>query len=160
MATLNGANYKLAFVDKPSVKIEQGDVAGRLRTAYDEYDLDTLGVVIAAADVIELMRLPKGARVHEALIESPNMGATGIFDLGHGAVLDDAGATLDAADQNAFVDQADAGGQAVLKKMSDNPSLPGHLKKFAGEVPVRITCTEVTVAITGVIKVAVQYALD
>lgn len=160
MATLNGANFKKSEVDKPSLKIEQGDVNGRVRQAYEEYDLDDLGVIVANGDIIRGPKLPKGARVVEAYIDSPNMGATGIFDLGHAEVLDEDGNTLDAADQNAFVDQADAGGQSVLKKMSDNQGNAGHLKKFQGEVQTQVQCTESTVAITGLIRFGFFYVVD
>ena len=160
MATLNGSNYAKAFVNEPSEKIEQGDVAGRIRLAYDEYDLDTLAVIVANGDIIEGPRLPKGARVIHAELESPNMGATGIFDLGWGDVVDDNGTVVVAADQNGFVSQADAGGQAVLKSMRDTLGAAGSLLKFTEAVPVRVTCTEDTVAITGKIKMVLYYVVD
>jgi len=160
MANLDGANFKKAHVDVPSTKIEQGDVNGRVRLAYDEYDLDTLGVVIAVNDIIRGPKLPKGARVVNAWIDSPSMGVTGIFDLGHAIVLDENGATLDAADQDAFVSQADAGGQTVLKDIKAAQGLAGYLKKFQGEVQVQAECTEVTVAITGLIRFGVEYVVD
>ena len=160
MATLNGANYAKAFVNEPSEKIEQGDVNGRVRQAYEEYDLDGLGVIVANGDIIEGPRLPKGARVIEAYLESPNMGATGIFDLGWDDVVDESGSVVVAADQNGFVDQADAGGQAVLKKMGDTLGSAGSFQKFTEEVPVRVTCTEDTVAITGIIKMVLLYVVE
>jgi hypothetical protein len=160
MANLDGANFKKAFVDKPSEKIDAGDQNGRLRVAYEEYDLDTLGVVVAAGDIIRGPRLPKGCRVHNAYVESPSMGATGIFDLGWADVVDDSGTVIDAADQNGFVDQADAGGQAVLKSMRDTLGSAGQYKRFTEEVPVQIECTEVTVAITGVIKLSIEYSVE
>lgn len=155
MATLNGTNYKKAYVDVPSVKIGPGEQFGDLHVAYEDYDLATLGEIVANGDVILGPKLPAGARPVQAILQSPSMGATGIFDLGWQAN------GVDAADQNGLVDQADAGGQAVTKLATDTAGGPaGLFKKFSVETQLVITCTEDTVNTTGTIKAVVFYVVN
>ncbi len=152
MATLYGANYDGQYNDRPEEKIPKGEQASKVLVAYDEYDLN--GAIVAASDVIKVFKLPKGAKIVDAYINSPSMGATGIFDLGWESN------GVDAADQNGLVDQADAGGQAVTKSMKDTAGgTAGLWKELGAETQCVITCTELTVATTGVVKCWVEYVL-
>ena len=146
MANLYGSNYTLAYVNVPSEKIEPGEQVGKVKVAYDEYDLDGLGVVIAANDLIYLMKIPAGARVLEAIIDSPSLGTTGIVQLGT------------AADPDRYIAAADAGGQAVREKMPLGAD--GAFEELTEETQLILKCTEITTEITGIIKVAVFYVMD
>jgi len=154
MATLNGANYAKS-VASPKAKIENGEQFGKVHMLREQYDLDDAGVVIALNDVILGPKIPKGARVLSAEVKiSASMGTGGIFDLGY-LVSDDA---VEAADLDAFVQQADAGGQAVLQRHALGAA--GIDKKFAAEVQTQLKCTEATTNITGVISWWITYVIN
>jgi hypothetical protein len=153
MTTYYGDNYTKAFVDKPSTQISSGDAGGRKRHIFDSKLLD---VAVLNTEKIYIGKLPKGARVTNAFVRiDKSLGATGIFDLGHGASA--SGAI--SANSDAFVVAADAGGQAVLK----GPTLTeiGIGVRFDEEVDVYLTCTENQgVVVTGTIYAEVEYVTD
>jgi len=146
MANLYGSNYSKAFVNVPSAKIEPGEYAGKMKVAYDEYDLDGLGVVLAANDIIYMMKIPAGSRILDAVISSPSLGTTGIVQLG----------TI--ADPDRYIASADAGGQAVRAKMPAGAA--GEFEELAVETQLALKCTEISTEITGIVKVAVYYVMD
>jgi len=150
MAIVNSLNNaKISAI--PSKKIEKGEFGGKVRSLFDSYVFP--GAVFAANDEINLITLPKGARVVDAKIVSPSLGATGIFTLGHRANLEDA------EDDNALVISADAGGQAVSASMA--AASVANLKKFESETQLYLKCSEATAAANGLeIKVFVEYVLD
>lgn len=153
MATVYGKNYTKGYKDPTnnSAKMEKGSYNGHVKTLYDEYTFPANA--FAANDIIKVGKLPAGARVIGASVKSPSLGTTGIFDLGN-AVSADASV---AADQDAFVAQADAGGQAVLAVGAG----AGILKKYEVEVDVELKCTEVTTAASGlIIQCEVHYVVD
>ena len=121
MATLNADNYQKQFVDKPSEKIEKGEVAGRKRLLLDHKILSVAQVV---NDEIISIFIPASSIVTDAKIKiSKSLGATGIFELG----FKDNG-TDGAEDSSAFVSAANAGGTAGLKR-ADNTNAE-TLKNF------------------------------
>jgi len=146
MANLYGSNYTKAFINVPSEKIEPGEFAGKMKVAYDEYDLDGLGVVLAANDIIYLMKIPAGARILEAIIDSPSLGTTGIVQLG----------TI--ADPDRYIASADAGGQAVRARMPEGAD--GAFEELSVETQLALKCTEISTEITGIVKVSVHYVMD
>ena len=152
MAELNSKNYQAQYINKPADKIRQGEVSGIKRTIYDSFVVPAGG--IAAADKILSLFLPEGALVLDAKIKMPNLGATGILDLGH------EGNAVEADDQNAFVDQADAGGQAVLER-ADQDSADIYTR-FSADTQVSVTCTElVPVGAAGsLIEWEVEYLIN
>ena len=154
MATLYGKNAS-KVIASPKAKIENGEVFGSVHYLREEYDLDDLGVVLAIGDTIDGPTLPKGARVLDAAIKiSASLGTGGIIDFGH-LVSDDA---VETADQDAFVAQADAGGQAVLGKMViANAALD---KKFAAAVKTQLKVTEASSNITGIVSCWIAYVLN
>lgn len=153
MAELYGNNYKLAYVDVPAKQIGVGEQAGRKRILFDSHTF--AGAVNAIGDIIKIGKLPKGARVLEAVLVSDSMGTTGIFDLGWAASADG----LELADANGFISGADAGGQAV--KALSAVSNPGLAKKFLSEVDVQLELTEATDGALGdSVKVWIEYILD
>lgn len=157
MAVRNGENYKKAYVDVPSSKIDKGEQIGRVRVAYDRFDLATIAAVLAVNDTVLGPKLPAGSKVLDAAVKSVSMGATGIFDFGWQAN------GVDAADPNGLVDQADAGGQAVYKLGSTPPVGPataGVLKDFSVETQTELLVTEATANSTGVVEMFVWYVVD
>jgi len=150
MATVYGVNNTKKYITVPMDKVQAKDDGGKVRVAYDSYVFPA--AAFASGDVINLMKLPKGAKVVDAVVKSPSLGTTGIFNLGYLAN------GVDVADTDAFVLQADAGGQAVFKKMATEA---GSFKEFSVETTVALTSTEITSAATGLtIEVAVFYVLE
>ena len=145
-----GVNYTKAFITD-NAKIPQGDAGGKLKCAVEEF---TFAVAFGIGDTVLGPKLPAGARVHNAVISSASTSTDGIFELGFLAN------GVDSADSNAFVDAADAGGQAVTKQMVDSPNLAGHLKLFTVPTQVVLTGVEATTATSGTVKFAVYYTLD
>lgn len=153
MATFNGDNYKKQYIDKPSEKIEKGESAGRKRIQFDKYLLDS---ALAVNDEILVGFLPPNSLVTDAKIKiDKSLGATGIFELGHKA-----NASGDAEDSDAFVSNADAGGQSVLQR-SSNANVGIH-KRFGSETALFVTCTEVMdgAVLDGIISVEIEYVND
>lgn len=152
MATYYGDNYNSLYVEVPSQMADVGEVAGKVRVLYDEHACEAN--VIATSDTILMgSKLPKGARVLNAKLAAPSLGTTGIMKLGFLAN------GVDAADDDAFIASADAGGQAVLASMPAGSA--GLGKKFEAETELSIAFSEATDSALGdVIKIWIEYVLD
>lgn len=98
------------------------------------------GSPLLNGDTVTGENIPEGALIYDALVVSPTGGATGIVDFGHLAGLDKDGVAI-AADPNGFIQQADAGGQAV-RKSADNASASMELKVGKGGLVPQLTVTE------------------
>ncbi len=147
MANLNGDNYKLQWVDKPSNKLPKGENAGRKRLLLEHY---TIPAVIAVGDVILGPMIPASSIVTDAKVKIGACGATGIFDLGYLAN------GVDAADANAFLVGADAGGQAVLDRAG--LAAVGIYKRFTKETQIALVCTEAT--LIGDVGVQIEFEVE
>lgn len=134
MSELYGKNYKKVYVDVPAEKYDEGDFAAPVRTFTDTFDLSA---AIADGDILNLFKLTKGSRIVGGFISSTDMGVTGIFKLG-----------IVGADA-IFHAGLDAGGAAAASSILAT-SL-GY--EITAESLVIATCTEITVATTGTIKV-------
>lgn len=150
MAALYGKNFTDAHVNEPVKPYEQGELAGRVRMLYDEYELD--GAVLALNDTIDIGYLPKGARVVGAWISIPaSLGTGGILDLGW------ASNGTESADADGLVNGCDAGGQAAFLSMTVEP---GALVKFSAETLIQLKCDEASSATSGTVKACVLYVMD
>lgn len=162
MAEYNMNNYQASRVDSPVTKIAPGDQGGKLKCAYDEVDLSTLGAALGLNDTLNGPVLPPGARVHEVVLVGPSSGANGSLEVGHGIIYDSKGNVLEAADADAFVVAQDFTGAAALKKSSDNVATAGLLKKYSSEaeLPLVINASVAWAAQVGIVKLAVYYTID
>ena len=152
MATVYGVNYTSAYVTNPSEKIPANQHSGKSRWAYDKYVF--AANVMAVNDLIYLMKLPKGAKIINAIVKAPSLGTTGIFDLG---ILTNG---VEAADQDFFVASADAGGQAVQKTAYASLAA-GVFVQLSAETQVLLKCTEATDVANGLtIEVAIEYSVE
>lgn len=149
MANFNGVNAQLR-ANTPSEKIEASDQGGRLRVHYDEI---TLAAELTAADTITMgAPIPEGARIHEAILHSPQLGSAG----GNGEL--DFGYS---GDPNAFLNQVEVGSAAAQARMSDDLTLAGNGFKTTGELQPLITANETTDAGIGdTIRTWLYYSLD
>lgn len=134
---------------------DKGEYNGHVKVFYDEIVLPA--AVVAATDTIKLNgKLPKGARVLDAVVKSPSLGTTGIFSLGHAAGKNMDGSAIP-ADPDAFIVAADAGGQAVLAKGDG----AGIGKRFEGDLDIMLTATEATTTAEGMLVQAwLTYIVD
>jgi len=147
-----GDNYTKQYITRPSEKVEKGELAGRKRIIFEVKDLD---FAYQVGDTIMGPFLPANSLVIDAKIRiSKDLGATGIFDLGH------AGSDTDAADSDAFVLAADADAGAVLQRADLNNV--GIFHRFAEKVQIVATCTELMDGnvLDGKIYLEVEYVND
>ena len=150
--TVYAANYTKAFLSTPVQMVEQGVSGGKVKCLYDTYTLPT--AVINVGDVVKLgaLKLPKGAKVVDATIACASLGTTGILKLGYEAN------GVDAADDDAFIASADAGGQAVMAKPAAGAA--GIFKTLGAETQVVLGCSEISTNNNVKIEVAVFYIVD
>jgi hypothetical protein len=153
MAQLYSSEYNSAYIAEPSSKIEVQKQHGRVRRAYASI---TLAAELAVADLVDFMKLPKGARIVDARVKAVNDGTSGILDIGwptNGS---------DAADQDGIfvgATSVDFGAGAIDSKMV--ATVAAYNKKLAEETIIQGYCTEVSVASTGnAIELEVYYILD
>lgn len=153
MASFNMDNYANSIAS-PAVKSQRGDLHGKLSVQFDEITLAQN--VIAIGDKIYLSELPAYARVIDVIIESEDLGTTGVFDCGHAASAD--GSIVD--DPNAFFSGLDCTA-AVIGKMSGAAGLAGMMKRFAEPVqPYLVATTATDAADTKSMKITILYVAD
>lgn len=93
MATLYGSNSQLRIND-PQDKVRVSQLGGRMRVSYDSITADA-----AQNDVVVLGFVPKGARIHYAMIKHTALGASATAEVGIlGATVDDNDAIATAYD--------------------------------------------------------------
>ncbi len=155
MATVYGSNYNKAYVLDPKQMIPAGEHNGKVRCLYDE--IAFAGNVLAIADIVKLGKIPKGARILDAICKLDSLGTTGIVSLGWAASSDG----LEIADPDGLILAAnlDAGGQAVLGQATVGSV--GLGKKFAAEVEMQAVFTEASDAALGdYLKVWIYYIAE
>lgn len=134
LTTVSGANYAHTQASPPEM-IPAKEQYGRVRHLYDSYTLAT-GDNFGTSGLINMMKIPKGARVIGGQFVSPDLGTTGIVDIGW-AASDDA---VEAADADGLFVAVDIGGVAGNSYM--NGAVAGWQKTFAAEVQVQVDFTE------------------
>lgn len=150
MTAYYGVNNTLNVQDVPSQKIPPGDFAGKLRVARDSFTVGASGT-LTTADTIELMKIPKGARVIDVIAYADEMGGAGAFDIGDGS------------DADRFIDGLDAGSAAAIKRMSQASPGAGVLAgslfdELSAEITVTVTpVTNPTTPASKKIEVVVLY---
>lgn len=154
MANLYGVNATNAYLDVPSEKVAVGEYAGRMRVAYDQY---TLTAAFTTSDVLFLQKIPKGARVYNVVISTPDMGNSSTWNVGWGASVDG----VESAVSNGFYATLAVGaGAATISSIEEVASAAGLMKQFASEVQLQIVPAVSGTATSGTIQVAVFYVLD
>lgn len=155
LTTVSGVNYAKKNVTLPTVKIPANEERGVVRHLYDEYTIDTADE-FGTSGIINMMTIPKGARIVDAQVVCPAVGTTGIFDVGWAASAE-SGAEV--ADPNGIFDQQDPGAAAVDANMAG--TVAGWQKTFTEAVVVQVDWTEASQdGGTKTIKVSIFYVLD
>ena len=156
MATLYASNATNTRQTVPVVKSGAGEQDGKLRVAYDEY---TFSSQVSSGNIIEFMKLPKGARIIGFMANCAQLtGAAGIFKLGLAAGDDGT-----AADDDAFFGAAsfDIGAAALTVDAGDVADTAILGMKLSSDTIVQFECTETTgAAPVEVLQLAVMYILD
>lgn len=151
MSDFYSSQYQEAYVDVPSQKMDPGEQAGRIRSLIMDH---TFAAELTTSDALYMGKLPKGARVVDAIFKSADLGTTGVFDIGW-----DGGTNSDeTADANGLFAAVDVKAAAAVNRMG---FVPGLHKEFADEVNLIIVPSEDTDSATGEdISLIVYYVLD
>ena len=147
MAILKGVNAALKSAEPKSMVDVTLDY-GKLRYISDQI---TLTRELTTADVINLFKIPKGARVVQMFVTAPTDGTTGQYNIGWlaSSALNDAGVALELADPDGFyVNTVADTGAGALARLSMAATAAGYRKKFAAEVQVQAAVVEATTAST------------
>jgi hypothetical protein len=156
MAIYNGYNLSQIALGK---KLPGGEINGRVKVLHEKF---TLTAELLVADEILGPKIPAGAKVLDAYVAAPSLGATGIVTLGHKASLNYDGSVA-AEDADAFVASADFGGAAALVRAGVSGKEAGILKRFSAvqETQTFLSCTELTAAGTGLeVEYVITFTLD
>lgn len=140
-------------------KVYGGEINGRKKVLTDKY---LFTGELAVNDEIDIPDLPAGAKVLDAYIAAPSLGATGIVTLGHRATEDADGNVL-AEDPDAFIASADFGGAAALVRAGVAGKEAGIGVRFNGlaKTGLFLTVTEATAAAdTNTLEVMVEFVID
>jgi hypothetical protein len=136
LTTVYGVNSTKRDVTVPAVKIAANEQYGRVRVLYDEYTVDAADE-FGTSGLINLMKIPKGAKLVGAHVSCPATGTTGIFNIGWAA----SSVAGEDADADGIFSQIDPGAAAVNSSTLD---IAGFGKTFSQEVQVQADCTEAT----------------
>jgi hypothetical protein len=149
MATKYGAYATNRDVSVPSVKNPGTDNSGKLAFFYDSY---TFTADLAANDVINMFKIPAGARVVDMGIDSPDLDSASAGALTVGWAISADG--LVAADDDGFLTTQDVhtAGKTGLMSAALVSANPGKLKSFASEVQVQVKISGETDATSGTIR--------
>lgn len=155
MATVTSAkSVELTAIEdtEPSVRQDASKIGGVKRVAYGSYTVDAADE-IGSDGLIEMVKIPKGARITDAHLVIPASGATGQFDVGWAANGDLA------ADTDALFAAADPGDAAVDSRMAGTAD--AFMQKLAAEATIGMTCIEATEDSGGdTYELLVEYVLD
>lgn len=153
MASVYGVQYTKAFVNSPSDKVDVSRWGGRVRCMSDSF---TLTADLASGDKIYLGRLPKGAIIHEVILASDDLDASGgTLDVGYEYPNSEA-----VADPDAFLANVDVATAADTVSMSDQANMVGFLYETLGLADIIITTDGDTDATSGTIRLDVLYSVD
>lgn len=155
MASKYGVEYTDAFVDVPSEKVDVSKWGGRLRVAYGTYELSA---DLAAGDKIYLARLPKGARVYNAMLAFDDLDASGgTVDLGY--EYNQSGDEDLTDDPDGFLADCDVSSAGIVGSI-EQALVDSIGLEMEGEADVVATIDGDTDATSGTIKAVIFYAVD
>lgn len=145
MADFYGVN-KTRQRANPRENVPAGEHNGEVRVVYDEFTFPD--DIFSASDFILMaLDVPKGARILEACIISPDLGgSTGKFSLGAPGAL------------TSLITESDPGGQAVKTLAGAGNADLG--KKLLADTSYQLDCTEATDDAAGLtIQAWIMYVL-
>lgn len=153
MTNYYGVNQTAAYQTSPPAKFGLGEMGGRLRVAFDSF---AVTAALTTSDTLYLMKIPKNARVMDAVVSSADLGGTGTMNIGW-----QAGSTgAEAASATGFYSALDLSGQAVIASLIEVASASGMHKRFSEEVQVVMVPAANFSATSGTVSMAIYYILD
>jgi hypothetical protein len=118
----------------------------------------TVGAAPSNNDIWNVGKLPKGARIVDAMLQFPDMGSAGTLALG----IDGGTNSLETADDDAFITAVDANTAAdaasMKQQMEAGGANAGWMKQLADEVIVQVKTPTAFTVTSGTIKGYVMYA--
>lgn len=152
MTRFYGSNASLGQ-GEPKQRVDSRDQNGRVMVMRDEY---TFPAEIAANDdIIFGRKLPAGAKVIDAILDSPAIAGLTDMDLGW---LDNG---VDGVDLDGFLDGIDIS-SAKRQHMDDAQGRPGQYKQFSEETEVVLTANAgpSTTATGKKVQVEIRYVMN
>ncbi|MBA87702.1 MAG: hypothetical protein CMB16_00340 [Euryarchaeota archaeon] len=92
MATVYSTAYNSIYQAVPSSLARANEIGGRVRVAYGVYEASSL----ASGDVINMFRLPQGARIIEGSLSHDALGSSTTLAVGHAAYTNSGGTAVGA----------------------------------------------------------------
>lgn len=153
MAIKYGVNADYRLVDNPATKVPANAASGKLRVCFDEYEISA---DLAAADVIYMGWLPKGAKLLDWKIAFDDLDASGgTIDMG--LEYEDSSLSGDGADiLLADVDVTSAG----IVSADDQAKIDAFGLELSGAANVILTIDGDTDVSSGTIKCYVVYSME
>lgn len=157
----SGVNYARTQ-SEPPVLIPGGEHNARVKCSFDSF----IGADLN--DVIGMMKLPKGARIVEAVLNHASLGATGLYKVGFdsGAYYVASNGTVTALDDGSIITHSTAD-EAICKAMTTIAGQAAQNKKIVDvngkeqhEGQVIVTCTEAPTNEDVEVTLAVYYVID
>lgn len=153
MATVYSTQRTNALAN-PVVNSKTNEIGGRVRIAHGVFEASSL----ASGDVIEMFKLPNGARIISGKLCHDAMGSSTTLAVGHAAYVNSAGTTV-AADADEFKTAA-ASTSAQCVDIANFLGRGSGIEIDANEDGYIVTATMGGAAGTGTIEVTMLYALD
>lgn len=138
----------------PVVMNKANELGGRVRVAHGVYEASAL----ASGDVIEMFRLPDGARLLQGSLAHDALGASTTLSVGYGAHTDADGSAVAAA--AAAYKAAAASTSAQKVDILATLALGSGSETNADDEGFPVTVTMGGAAGTGTIELTVLYAVD
>ena len=158
----SGVNYARTQAEPP-VLIPGGEHNARVKCSFDSFK-----GAVALNDVIGMMKLPKGARIIEAVISHASLGTAGLYKVGFdtGAYYVASNGTVTALDSGSIITHATKNA-AICKAMTtiagqaaQNMKIVDVNGKEQHEGQVIVTCTEAPTNADVEVTLAVYYVID
>lgn len=156
MTTVYGVNRTIEVNNTGLIARSEKDA--RVKCMVDTY---TQSAALTNGDVIQMLTIPAGARVVNAILQTDkSLGGTSTLTVGHAATTLFGGTAAD-ADADAFIASTDTSSAAVTKGAVEDAGNAGMFKKFGAETTVNVTLGgSNTVSTDATISVAIFYTLD
>lgn len=158
MATVYSTGYDSIYQAVPSSVVRANEIGGRVRVAYATYEASSL----SAGDVINMFRLPQGARILSGVLAHDALGGSTTLAVGHAAYTNAAGTAV-AADPDHFKAAAASTSAQAVEIVATMALGKFAMVDIDGDVidnAYDVTVTLAGGAATGTVSVMMHYVVD
>ena len=154
MADQHSTEYKARYVTLPA-SMASRNKQDLVKTIYAKWDLSVAAASVATSDTVYLAKIPKGARVIDAIVKHGDLGTGGTVDIGWQASADG----LETADADGIFAALDVQTAAdALYAANSVASPPAVGKEFVGEVNVVLVPSQnINPGTSGTLELFIQY---